>query len=43
MRKSTAEAIQDRRLAEAVYRGAIEDGTTEVVQFRDPSGGDEEA
>jgi hypothetical protein len=42
-RKSPVEAIQDRRFAEAVYRGAIEDGTTENVQYRDPLGGDEEA
>jgi hypothetical protein len=42
MRKSPAEAIQDRRFAEAVYRGAIEDGTTERVSYRDPlDAGDE--
>src|SRR5277367_5620887 len=35
-RKSTEEAIQDRRFAEAVYRGAIADGAMEGVQLRDP-------
>lgn len=35
MRKPPAEAIQDRRFAEAVYRGALEDGTMERVQLRD--------
>jgi hypothetical protein len=43
MRKSPADAVQDRRFAEAVYRGAIEDGTMERVSYRDPSGGDEES
>jgi hypothetical protein len=42
MRKSPAEAIQDRRFAEAVYRGAIEDGTMENVSYRDPSGAGDE-
>ncbi len=42
MRKPPVEAIQDRRFAEAVYRGAIADGTTERIQFRDPRGGDDE-
>lgn len=35
LRKSPADAIQDRRFAEAVYRGAIEDGTMERVVYRD--------
>jgi hypothetical protein len=43
MRKSPADAIQDRRFAEAVYRGAIEDGTMENVVYRDPSGAGDEA
>ncbi|MFZ1964786.1 MAG: hypothetical protein WAU78_15205 [Roseiarcus sp.] len=43
MRKSPVEAIQDRRFAEAVYRGAIEDGTTENVVYRDPIGTGDEA
>jgi len=43
MRKPPADAIQDRRFAEALYRGAIEDGTMENVRYRDPSGADDEA
>jgi len=35
-RKPMAEAVQDRRFAEAVYRGAIADGAMEGVQLRDP-------
>jgi hypothetical protein len=35
-RKSTAEAIEDRRFAEAVYRAAIADGAVEHVRFQDP-------
>ena len=35
-RKPMAEAVQDRRFAEAVYRGAIADGTMERTQFLDP-------
>lgn len=35
MRRPHAEAIQDRRFAEAVYRGALEDGTMQRVQLRD--------
>ncbi len=42
MRKPPVEMIQDRRFAEAVYRGAIEDGTTEDVRYRDPLGDDED-
>ncbi len=42
-RKSPADAIQDRRFAEAVYRGAIANGTTERVRYRDPFGDDEGA
>ncbi len=36
LRKSPLDAIQDRRFAEAVYRGAIEDGTMENIRYRDP-------
>jgi hypothetical protein len=36
MRKPKAEAIQDRRFAEAVYRVAIADGALQNIQFRDP-------
>jgi len=42
-RKPPADAIQDRRFAEAVYRGAIQDGTTEKVRYRDPAGGGDDA
>jgi hypothetical protein len=35
-RKPAAEAVQDRRFAEAVYRGAIADGTMERTRFLDP-------
>jgi hypothetical protein len=35
LRKSHAEAIEDRRLAEAVYRTAIAEGMMEGVAFRD--------
>jgi hypothetical protein len=35
-RKPMAEAVQDRRFAEAVYRGAIADGTMERTRFLDP-------
>jgi len=35
-RKPKAEAVQDRRFAEAVYRGAIADGTMERTRFLDP-------
>ena len=42
-RKSRAEAVQDRRFAEAVYRTAIKDGTMENIRFVDPLGeGDDE-
>jgi hypothetical protein len=30
-RKSTEEAVQDRRFAEAIYRGAVADGAMEGV------------
>jgi hypothetical protein len=43
LRKSPLDAIQDRRFAEAVYRGAIEDGTTANVRYRDPAGAGGEA
>ncbi len=42
-RKPHVEAIDDRRFAEAVYRGAIDDGTTERVAYRDPIGAGDEA
>ena len=42
MRKPYAEAIQDRRFAEAVYRGALEDGTMGRVQLRDVPSRDRE-
>lgn len=35
--KSRAEAIGDRRFAEAVYRAAIADGVTERISYQDPS------
>jgi hypothetical protein len=38
LRKSRAEAIDDRRFAEAVYRVAITDGIMEQVVFQDPAG-----
>ncbi len=41
LRKSEAEAIEDRRFAEAVYRAAIEDGIMEGVSFQDPVGAGE--
>ena len=37
-RKSPAEAIEDRRFAEAVYRAAIEDGIMEDVVYQDVPG-----
>jgi hypothetical protein len=37
LRKSRAEAIGDRRFAEAVYRVAIEDGVTERMVYQDPT------
>jgi hypothetical protein len=37
LRKSPAEAIEDRRFAEAVYRAAIADGVMEGVTYQDPS------
>jgi hypothetical protein len=43
MRRPQVEAIDDRRFAEAVYRGAIDDGTTERIAYRDPIGAGEEA
>lgn len=42
-RKAPPEAIQDRRFAEAIYRGALRDGTMERVQLRDAPSPDEEA
>jgi hypothetical protein len=37
LRKSPAEAIEDRRFAEAVYRAAIADGLMKGVTYQDPS------
>jgi hypothetical protein len=37
LRKSPAEAIEDRRFAEAVYRAAIADGAMEQIRFQDPT------
>jgi hypothetical protein len=42
MRKSSVDLVQDRRFAEAVYRNALEDGTSERIAFRDPRDGDDE-
>ncbi len=38
LRRSRAEAIEDRRFAEAVYRAAIADGIMERVIYQDPAG-----
>jgi hypothetical protein len=38
LRKSGAEAIEDRRFAEAIYRTAIADGIMEGVTYLDPPG-----
>ncbi len=38
LRRSHAEAIDDRRFAEAVYRAAIADGIMEGVTYQDPAG-----
>ena len=38
MRKSHAEALEDRHFAEAVYRAAIADGIMEGVSYQDPPG-----
>jgi hypothetical protein len=38
LRRSRAEAIDDRRFAEAVYRAAIADGIMEGVTYQDPAG-----
>ena len=38
LRKSQAEAVEDRRFAEAVYRAAIAAGIMENVTFQDPGG-----
>ncbi|MDR3570976.1 MAG: hypothetical protein P4L81_02125, partial [Candidatus Pacebacteria bacterium] len=38
LRRPHDEAIDDRRFAEAVYRGAIDDGTAERIAYRDPIG-----
>jgi hypothetical protein len=39
LRKSPAEAIEDRRFAEAVYCAAIADGLMQGVTYQDPSDG----
>jgi hypothetical protein len=38
LRRSRAEAIEDRRFAEALYRAAIADGIMEGVTYQDPAG-----
>jgi hypothetical protein len=38
-----AEAINDRRFAQAVYRAAIADGTMEGIAYQDPVGADDAA
>jgi hypothetical protein len=43
LRRSRAEAIEDRRFAEGVYRVAIADGIMEGVSFQDPVGSDNAA
>ena len=43
LRKPRAEAIEDRRFAEAVYRAAIADGIMEGLAYRDPAGTGEAA
>ena len=37
LRRSRAEAIEDRRFAEAVYRAAIADGIMEGISYQDPA------
>jgi hypothetical protein len=39
LRKSRAEAFEDRRLAEAVYRAAIADGIMAGIAYQDTAGG----
>jgi hypothetical protein len=41
--KSRAEAIEDRRFAEAVYRAAIQDGIMEGISYESPAGAGEAA
>jgi hypothetical protein len=38
LHKSRAEAIEDRRLAQAIYRAAIADGIMEGIAYVDPPG-----
>jgi hypothetical protein len=38
LRRSRAEAIEDRRFAETIYRAAIADGIMEGVTYQDPAG-----
>jgi hypothetical protein len=43
LRKSRAEAIEDRRFTEAVYRAAIQDGIMEGISYESPAGAGEAA
>jgi hypothetical protein len=43
LHKSRAEAIEDRRFAEAVYRSAIAEGIMERMTYQDPVGTDDAA
>ena len=36
MHKSHAEAVDDRRFAEALYRAALADGIMENIAYQDP-------
>jgi len=38
LRRSHAEAIEDRRFAEAIYRAAIAEATMERMRYRNPAG-----
>ena len=38
LRRSRAEAVEDRRFAEGIYRAAIADGIMERVSYQDPAG-----
>ena len=43
MRKSHAEAIEDRRFAEAIYRTALASGIMQRVAYQDPDGTDDDS
>jgi hypothetical protein len=43
LRKPRAEAIDDRRFAEAIYRAAIAEGIMENMTYQDPTGSDDAA